>query len=360
MRKEVWHILRDWQTLAIIIAMPIAMMFLYGYALSFDFKEVRVLVEDASGSWEARRIAQDIDASTLFRVEGVLGPQMDIEAQFKVRRVKAIFRFPSGFARDLRRGGQGAVVAVLIDGSDPNLGTILRNTVGPVVQTSVLRLLNMGRPELVSVDSRILYNPDQKSALFFVPGLIAIILTMVGAMLTSLTITREKEYGTMEQLLVSPLRPREIILGKVAPYVLLTLLEGAFILLVGALFFGLRVEGSFLFLLLAGTIYVITVLALGLIFSTVARNQQQAMMMVLPVTLLPTIVLSGFVFPLASMPLFLQGIAHLIPATYFLRILRSIILKGVGIRELWQPLLILTGIGAAFLAVSMKKFKERL
>ncbi len=358
-RKEIWHIVRDWQTLAIVIVMPIAMMFLYGYALSFDFEDVKVVVEDACGCREVRSIAADINATTIFNVVAVVPPSQHPEACFHTYGAKVILRFPADFAQRLRQGGTSATVQALIDGSDPNLGTILRNALGPAVQTSVLHLLHLEQPTVVAIDSRILYNPDQKSALFFVPGLIAIILTMIGALLTSLTLTREKEYGTLDQLLVSPLRPWEILAGKVTPYALLTLIDGAFILVVGGLLFDVRVQGSLLFLLFASTLYVITVLALGLIFSTIARNQQQAMMMVLPATVLPTIVLSGFIFPIASMPLFLQVVAHLIPATYFLEIVRGIILKGVGPIVLWKNLLALMGIGTVFFVVSIRKFNAR-
>lgn len=358
-RKEVWHILRDWQTLAIVIIMPIAMMFLYGYALSFDFVDVKVVIEDASGCREVRAIAADINATTIFKVVAIVPPSRQSESYFYAHGAKVILRFPADFALGLRRGGSSATVQALIDGADPNLGTILRNALGPAVQNSVLNLLGIEQLKVVSIDSRILYNPDQRSALFFVPGLIAIILTMIGALLTSLTLTREKEYGTLDQLLVSPLRPWEILVGKVTPYAILTLIDGAFILVVGALLFDVRVQGSFLFLVSASTLYVITVLALGLIFSTVAKSQQQAMMMVLPATVLPTIVLSGFIFPIASMPLFLQIVAHLIPATYFLEIVRGIILKGVGPLVLWKNLLALAGIGAVFFVISIRRFNAR-
>jgi ABC-2 type transport system permease protein len=249
---------------------------------------------------------------------------------------------------------------VLIDGSDPNVGTIVRNLVGPIVQKSVLDVIGMEPPKLVTVLPRVLYNPEQKSAFFFVPGLIAIILIMISAMLTSLTLTKEKETGTLEELLISPLRPWEIIMGKITPYVFLAAADFALILVVGRFNFGVTVTGSIALLALASVIYIITSLSLGIIFSTFAKNRQQAMMMVLPATMLPTIVLSGFIFPIASMPWPLRLLSQIIPATYFLTISRGIILKGVGFAVLWKPMAIMLGIGLFFIMVSIKKFKVRL
>ena len=340
--------------------MPLLMMFLYGYALTMDLIEVPVLIEDPAGSPESVRIAASLDASTMFRVIGSVRTAPDPIELFKKRHMKAIVRFPARFASDLRRGSGGASIQVLIDGSDPNVGTILKNAMGPLLVKATLDALGITQPMLVTVDQVVLYNQEQKSALYFVPGLMAIILLMISALLTSLTLTREKELGTLEQLLVSPLRPREIILGKILPYLAIAAIDGALILLIGYFVFGVRIAGSITFLAGASLVYCFTALAIGLLVSTVARTQQQAMMIVLPVTMLPTIVLSGFIFPLSSMPLFLRCIAAVVPATYFLQIIRGIILKGVGITDLWQPFAILGAMGIVLVFVSVKKFQERL
>jgi ABC-2 type transport system permease protein len=359
-RKEIWHILRDVQTLAIVIAMPVVMMFLYGYALTLDIKELPVVIQDPSASVESRRVARAIDGTTIFRVIDYAPCTIDVEALFKARYVKAVFRFSPDFGRDLRNGGSPAPIQVFIDGSDPNVGTIIRNLVGPLVQNEILDIMNIEQPKLVMVDPVVLYNPQQKSALFFVPGLMALILMMISALLTSLTITREKERGTLEQLLVSPLRPWEVIVGKITPYLLLAAIDGAIILLVGRINFDVRINGSLLFLAAASTVYMITALALGLIFSNIARTQQQAMLMVMPVTLLPIIILSGFIFPIASMPVWLQAVAQIIPATYYLQLIRGIMLKGVGLHALWQPMAILTGMCVLLMTVSIRMFKVKL
>ena len=359
-RKEFRHIARDWQTLAIVLMMPVVMMFLYGYALTMDISDVPVLVVDPSPSPQSARLISSIDQSSLFSVKGTLRSAPDPEELFKIYHVKAIFRLHPDFTKDLFNGGKGAPIQVLIDGSDPNTGTILKNSVEPMLMGAVFEIMKLEQPPVITVQSKVLYNPQQKSALYFVPGLMAIILLMISALLTSLAITREKELGTMEQLLVSPLHPKEIILGKIIPYIFLAAADGVLILLVGRIAFGVHIAGSLILLAAASLIYIFTSLSIGLLISTIASTQQQSMMIVLPATMLPTIILSGFIFPLTSFPFFLRALSQVIPATYYLEILRGIILKGVGLTVLWQSMLILTAIGILLVGISVRKFKVRL
>lgn len=358
--KEIRHIMRDWQTLMIILLMPIIMMFMFGYALTMDLMEVPVLIVAPRPGREIDRIAASIDATILFHVAGSVSASADPAELFKKHHVRAIFRFPPQFASDLRSGRGGAPVQVLIDGSDPNVGTILKNAVESLVLKATLDLLHIRQPTMVTIDQRVLYNQEQRSALYFVPGLMAVILLMISALLTALAITREKEIGTLEQLLVSPLRPGEIVLGKILPYIILAFIDGALILLVGYGAFGVRIAGSLPFLAAASTVYIFTALAIGLFVSTVASKQQQAMLIVLPATLLPTIILSGFIFPLASLPIALRCISAIVPATYYLQVIRGVILKGVGLAELWQPISVLGAMGLFLVVVSVKKFRVRL
>lgn len=355
-RKEIWHILRDWQTLFIILVMPILMMFLYGFALTLDVKDVPVIVVDESATPMSNILIQEINATTFFKVIGVVPITFDISPLFKKYKAKVVMVIPREFSRDLKNGGTAASVQVLIDGSDANVGTLVRNIAEPMIRQIVLDQMGIQTPNMVKVYPKVLYNPEQKSSLFFIPGLMAIIMMMISAMLTSLTITKEKERGTMEQLLISPLRPWEILVGKIFPYVILAIIDATLILIVGRINFGIHVNGSLFLLYAANLVYIVTALSLGLIFSTLAKNQQQAMMMVLPATMLPTIILSGFIFPIVSMPILLQGIAYVVPATYFLQVIRGVILKGVGIVSLWKPLFVLAGIGILFFAVSIRKF----
>lgn len=357
--KEIRHILRDWQTLAVVLVMPVMMMFLYGYALNADAKDIAVMIELPSPTPEGRAVADKIDASQLFKVVGVVSAADDPAELFKLHGIHALFRFPPGFSRDLRRPG-GARVQVLVDGSDPNLGTLIRNAAEPMLLGATLRVLGVEQPKVLDVRSLVLYNPEQRSALFFVPGLMAIILLMISALLTSVAIAREKELGTMGQLLVSPLQPLEIIVGKIIPYIFLSAMDGLLILLVGRLAFGVRIAGNPLLLAACSLVYIFTALSIGLLISTIAKRQQHAMFMALGATLMPSVLLSGFIFPVASMPRQLQIVSSIIPATYFLEIVRGIILKGVGIHVLWRPVGILALEGVVLMAISIRKFKVKL
>jgi ABC-2 type transport system permease protein len=358
--KELRHILRDNQTLFIILVMPVIMMFLYGYALTMDISEAPVLIINPTPSAQVNDLCARINASTMFKIIGIIPSSADPEAEFRTRDVKVICRFPASFAKELNNGGTAAPIQILIDGSDPNTATILKNAFEGIVTSITLDMMGIEPPDIVIVNQRILFNQEQKSALFFVPGLMAIILLMISALLTSLTITREKELGTLEQLLVSPLHPFEIILGKIIPYTLLSGIDGFLILLTGNLAFGVEVAGSLTFLAVASTIYIFTSLSIGMLISTLAATQQQAMMMVLPVTMLPTMILSGFIFPLASLPLVLRLLSNIVPATWFLQIIRGIILKGTGISVLWPQLAILCGISLFLITVSVKRFRGHL
>ena len=249
---------------------------------------------------------------------------------------------------------------IIVDGSDPSVGSRMRGAVEGAVQKTLMDYLGIEPPHILDQRSVVLYNPEQRSAMFFVPGLMAVILLMISALLTSIAITREKETGTMGQLLITPLRPGEIIAGKLLPYVVLASLDGLLILTVGRLIFGVQVSGSWALLAICSLIYVFTALSIGLLVSTIAKRQHHAMMMALGATMMPTVILSGLIFPVSSMPIFLQVIAHIVPATYYLQIVRGIILKGIGLRELWQPLLVLGFEGILLFGLSIRKFRVKL
>lgn len=358
--KEALHIVRDPQTLGIVLLMPVAMMFIYGYALSMDVSEVPVAVEDPVQTVFSRAITRAVDATTMFHVVAVYNVVSDPEALFRSSRIKALFRFSSSFDSDLRSPARSAAVQILIDGSDSNLGTIIKNAADAVLVGPAVRLLNMPDPPTVTIHRYILYNPRQKSAFYFVPGLMAIILMMISALLTSVTLTREKELGTLAQLLVSPLKPAEILIGKLAPYLLLAAADGVFILVIGRLGFGVTVAGSYLLLAATSVVYIFTSLAIGLLVSTIAARQWHAMITALTVTLMPSVLLSGFVFPVSSMPVPLQVVSYVIPATHFLKIVRGIVLKGVGLDVLWQPLLVLLVEGIVLVILAVRKFRTTL
>jgi len=357
--KELRHILRDPQTLAIILIMPVMMMFLYGYALNSDVKDLRILVEDADSSPASRDLIARLDAGTFLEVAATMPWIRDPREAFRETRVHAIIRIPRGYARDLRRAS-GAELQILIDGSDPNLGTLLRNSSAGLLQNAALRYLNVEPPAILDIRSRIRYNPDQKSAFFFVPGLMAVILLMISALLTSIAITREKENGTLSQMLISPVKPREILLGKLMPYTLLAALAGALILTVGRVVFGVKVSGDLFTLAVGSLTYILTGLSMGLLISTVAQRQHHAMIMALSTTLMPTVLLTGFIFPVASMPLPLRILSQILPGTWFLQLVRGVILKGVGWGVIWPSLAVLSAEAVVLTGIALAKFKVKL
>jgi ABC-2 type transport system permease protein len=355
--KESRHILRDAQTLIIVLLMPVVMMFVYGYALTTDVKDIKIAIEDPSPNAESRALIQALDATAMFKVTAVANAISEPKEFFKETRVKAVFRIPATLSASLRTHAQPAAIGVLVDGSDPNLGTIIRNAARAAVVDPVLRSLHIEKPEVIDIQQTILYNPQQRSAVYFVPGLMVLILTMVSALLTSIALTREKELGTMAQLVVTPLLPFEVVIGKLVPYVILALADGALVLLIGRWEFGVRISGSVALLAALSVLYIIVALSIGLLISAITARQMHAMIAAVVITLMPTVILTGFVFPVASMPAALQVISGLLPATYFLRIVRAIILKGVGIDMLWKPVAILGAQALICIAVAVRKFR---
>lgn len=359
-RKELKHIGRDWQTLMIVIAMPLVMMFLYGFALTMDLREVRCVVEDRECSAVTQRIVAGIDAGTLLSVVTVVhSATADVDALLSQQDAKLLIRLPADLSRRLA-ALERVDAGLVIDGSDPNMGTILRSAVPLLLRQAILSSAGIATVSPLDIRVQFLYNERQKSALFFVPGLMAVILVMISALLTSLAITREKETGTLEQLLVSPLHPAEIILGKLVPYAVLAAFDGLLIMLAGWACFEVVPQGSLVLLAGASVVYIVASLAIGLVISTLASTQRQAMLMVLPATMLPTIILSGFIFPLSSMPLALQIFAHILPATYYLDIIRGIILKGATFTVVAANIGALCLISTILLVVAVRKFRSQL
>lgn len=357
-RKEFFHIIRDPRSLTILFLMPVLQLVMFGYALKMEIQQVNLAVVDYSRSTISRELVEYFSGSTFFRTGIYKQPLHDIETLFKEKEAHAVMIIPSNFEENFERTPV-TPVQILIDASDANAATMIRNY---ILQT--ISIFNEDHNSFIplpfDIRHSILYNPDKKSTYFFVPGLIALLLVMISAMLTSITITREKETGTMEQILVSPVRPHEIIMGKVIPYILLAFTIAIIILLIGIFLFKVPLRGNILLLAVLSTLYIFTALSLGLMISTVARTQQVAMMMALIITLLPTFMLSGFIFPIASMPPLLQYITYLVPAKYYLFIARGIILKGSTFFHLVQPTLFLMLMSGILLVISIRKFSTNL
>jgi ABC-2 type transport system permease protein len=390
--KEFKHIMRDPRSLWIIFMLPNVMMFLFGYAIDLDLKNVRLAVCDLSRTRESRALAGDIDASTYFTVLTRYENPRYTDALFKRRVARAAVVIPEDFAKELERGG-AARVGLIIDGSDANNASIVQNYLetflaarwagtgaGGGAGRDVFQLGTGGRggyggsagaaglggaglaagASPIFVRSTVLYNRALDSTNFIVPGLAAIVMMLLGALLTSVTIAREKETGTLEQILVSPVKPFEVVSGKVLPYLVLAVCVAAMIVTVGHFWFHVPFVGSPAYLMLYGVLYLFAALSLGLLVSTLVSTQQVAMMLSLMLTLLPTIMLSGFLFPVASIPRVLQFISYVIPATHFLVIIRGVMLKGAGPGDLWPHIAALGVVGLVLMTLAVKRFGMKL
>jgi len=355
-RKEFIHIVRDFRTLIIIFAMPVLMLMMYGYAINMEIQNIDLVALDHSQTPASRKLVQAFEGSRFFTVRYFDGGESAIGRLFQNRAAQAALIIPPDFAKTLRRPNPTAV-QIVIDAGDSNSAQAIRNYAAAVLQAYNA---DRGLRLPFDVQTTIQYNPGLKSSYFFVPGLMALILMMISALLTSIAIAREKETGTMEQMLVSPVRPTEIIIGKVAPYILMAFMDGVLILLVAHFWFKVPIVGSLVMILGASLLFVFVALALGLLISTRAQTQQVAMMAALMASMLPTVMLSGFIFPIAGLPKPLQLVTHAVPAKYFLQIIRGMMLKGNSVVELWQPLLVLAGMGIFFTMVSVRKFKMTL
>ncbi len=358
--KEIRHILRDARSLTIAIALPILMTLLFGYAINLDIKNIKLAIIDLDKTAESRDVASRFYNSGYF-IEPSRGlDPTDPEKMMKSGRVDAILTIRPGLARALTNL-TGYELGLLVDGADANLAAAATSYSQIVIARFGEAWLPKGVdvPRIV-ISARILYNPDLKSANFFVPGLIAIILMMISALLTSITIAREKETGTMEQLLVSPITPGEIIIGKVLPYIGLALLDAVLVIGFAVFHFGVPFAGSAVLLLLFGIIYIMAALSAGILISTLVSTQQVAMMTAQLLTILPSVMLSGFIFDIRNMPRVLQYLSYIVPARYFQLIIRGIMLKGAGMGVLWVQGVFLAALTLVLLTVAARRFRLKM
>lgn len=356
-RKEGRHILRDRRSLGIVFILPVVMVLLYGYAINLDVRDIRVAVVDYDHSTLSRRTLESMTESGYFQAVAYAQNVGGAEEYVYARQVKGILVFPKDYERDAFRPG-GAEVQLLLDGSDSNTGSIAANYLVQIV--SRLNAADNPGGALLEVRPRILYNPELKSGDFVVPGLAAIILMMICALMTSVTIAREKETGTLEQILTSPIGASQILLGKVLPYLVIAYIEFLLLISFAWFWFDVPMRGSLLLLLIMTTSYLYCALGIGIAISSSVRTQQVAMSLALVITMLPSVMISGFIFPLTSMPLPLQYLGRILPATYYIRIVRAVMLKGADLSAVWSDFAVLTGMGFLFLVIGVRKFTTRL
>lgn len=358
-KKEFLHILRDRRTLAILMGMPVALVLLFGYVVTNEFKDASIVVLDNAHDALSSELRHHLEASGHFLVKADLRSHDEIEAQFKRGNAKLAVVIPPRFEKDFY-DKKLTQVQLIADGSEPNYATTLVNYASQMIQRFQQLHSGAGQsPYRVNVETRMVYNSQLRSAYTFVPGVIALILLLISAMMTSLTIAREKENGTMDLLLVSPLPPLLIIVGKVVPYAILSFLSAIMVLVLGYYVFEVPVVGSLPLLLGACLLYLVVSLALGVLISTKAETQQAAMMGSLFSLMMPTMLLSGFIFPVSSMPTLLQYISNVIPATYFIIVLKGIMLKGVGLQFIGWQVVVMCCMAALLLGLAWANFKIR-
>lgn len=359
--KEFKQIYRDKRTLLVLFGMPIIQMLVFGFAIRNEVQNAKVMVLDASHDQVTRELISKIDASNYFTVEGEIQDYDDIEELFQEGDIDEVLVFEKDFARKLNRSERPSV-KVITDASNPNLAQLIQQYSTSIIVDYQQRLIDNAKLQQSGITTNVnmLFNPQLESVNLFVPGLIAVILMLISALMTSISITREKEMGNMEILLVSPLRPSQIIIGKVLPYMVLAFVNVLTVLALARWVFAVPFRGSYTLFLLESLLFIFTALALGVLISTIADDQQTAMMASLAGLLLPTVMLSGFIFPISSMPLLLQWISNIIPARWFLVIVRSIMLKDSGLLFIWKETLILLVMTLGFIGLSVKKFKVRL
>ncbi|PZX94738.1 ABC transporter permease [Flavobacterium aquariorum] len=358
--KEFYHIFRDKRTMFILFGMPMVQIMLFGFAITNEINNVNIAVFDQSKDSETQQIINKISASKYFKIVNQITHEAQIESVFRTGKVKAVLVFEKDFIQNLQNK-KTVKVQVITDATDPNMANTITNYINAILQNYSQEINKNVKPVYqIQTQTQLYYNQELKSVFTFVPGVMTVILMLVSAMMTSISITREKEMGTMEVLLVSPIKPFQVVIGKVFPYIFLSIINAAIILLLGVFVFEMPIEGSLFLLVLESILFIITALSLGILISTIAQSQQTAMMFSLAGLMLPVIILSGFIFPISSMPLPLQILSNIIPAKWFIIIIKAIMLKGATIQTIWKETLILIGMTVLFIAISIKKYKIRL
>lgn len=359
-RKEFYHIFRDRRTMLILLGIPIVQIILFGFAITTEVKNIKVAVLDYSKDAATRQIIDKLDASEYFSVNKILHNNKEIEETFRKSISDLIVVFETGFDDNLRHAGK-ARVQLIADATDPNNATILTSYATCIItdyQQSIMQQQPI--PARIIPQIKLLYNPGMQSAYNFVPGVMGLILMLICAMMTSISIVREKEMGTMEVLLVSPVRPLWMIIAKAVPYFVLSCVNLITILLLSVYVLHVPVAGSLLSLALLSWIFIIVSLLLGLLISTIAHTQVEAMLLAGMVFMMPTVLLSGMIFPCENMPLPLRLFSHIIPAQWYIIGVKKIMIEGLGISCVRHEIGVLLLMAIILMIVSLKKFKKRL
>lgn len=361
-KKEFSQIKRDKRTIAIIIMMPIMELLLFGYAASTSVDHIPTAVLDYDMGRESRELVQKLVNSQYFDMDYYAESMDDIEYYIDNGYAKAGIVIPPDFSADLK-SGKSAQLQLIVDGTDPTTAQTILSSAGGVVQSMSVEIIQETRgtivPKSLDLRSRVWYNPDMSSIYFNIPGLIGVILQTVTLMLTSFSIVRERERGTMEQLIVTPITKMELMIGKIIPYVIIGFVDIVLALALSVFWFRVPIAGSITLLLLFSAVFLFGALGVGLIISTVSKSQLQAMQLSM-FMIMPNILLSGYMFPREAMPDIIHVLSNVLPLTYFIKVLRGIILKGNGFGELYKEFAILVAFGIVFLALATLKFKKKI
>jgi len=366
-RKEFRQIKRDKRILSVLLFIPALMLFMFGYALNFDVKHTSMAVYDEDRSSVSRDFIEKFFVSEYFTKIQTLESKSEINNLLDGEKVRVVLVVPSTFSKEIKRGNATSV-QVIVDGANSNAAATVLGYINTIVQQYSVRVITesfvrMGRQNMsmpIDFQPRVWYNPELESAKFLVPGLIAFILMVTAVISTALAIVRERELGTMEQLMVSPIRPLELILGKTIPYTIISLIATVTILFLGYILFDVSIKGSVVLLALVTFVFLIGSLGMGILISTLVETQQLAFMIAVFVSMLLTFILSGFVFPIRNMPVIIQAITYALPARYFLVALRAVILKGAGLSAFWDQALILVLYAFIMIGVSSLRMRKIL
>ncbi len=358
-RKEIYHIVRDPLTLAIMVVLPVLMLLILGFAVSTEIKNTGFVVMDDSKSPVTQKFIEKLDANEYFNLSGYVNSEKEIESAFKKGNAKLALIFPSSFGNDLaRRGGE---IQILIDAADPNEASTIANYFQMLlVQYQQQEVSSTENHQSIGVEVKMLYNPQMKSAYNIVPGMIGMLMMLICALMTSISVVKEKELGTMEILLVSPLKPTTIMFAKATPYLIIAFLDVILVLILAVTVLKVPIAGNIFLIMLLSSVYTFSALALGLLISTITRTQQTAMIASGVGLMLPSMLLSGLIFPVSSMPDVLQWFSYIIPARWFIDALRDVMIKGLGFEAIWTQFLILSFMAFILMTISIKKFKNRL
>jgi ABC-2 type transport system permease protein len=359
-KKEFFHILRDPRSMLVLLGMPVVQIILFGFAITNEIRNANIAVLDNSKDEATQKIISRLEGNTYFKIYKDIKNNDGIYPAFKSGKIKLAVIFQPNFQQELLHTNK-AQIQLIADASDPNNATTLTNYVSSIIldYQSDLNKLNK-LPYTINTELKMLYNPQLKGIYSSVPGVMGLILMLISAMMTSIAIVKEKEIGTMEVLLVSPIKPWLIIISKVIPYFILSFVNVATILLLSVYVLGMPVEGSIILIFIMSSLYIFCSLALGILISTSVKTQEAAMLASLMGLMLPVMLLSGYIFPIANMPVILQVISNIIPAKWYIIIVKQVMIKGLGLADIWKETLILLGMTSFFILISIKRFKTRL